>query len=357
MFCTECHIAFSWRSGEIETGAIHNPHYFQIQREMAEKLTKEARNALENNVNRNLCGPCGDDNMPNMYLYQGILRELLTKHILSQTQYNWLWLLYRQVTHLNGAIMGPMRAECRRLRHQYNLRARYILSIISKENFEIELVENDAIYNRNIASLQIYDLFITIFRECINKIAEERSADAIAEAYAHINQISSYANVELARLSYIYGKSIDLFVLKSCIFDNTRFTKTTYLAIKNSKLTHTSIDFPLRRMVNISKATLKMSRRYNVQTRLYETKCPSCKNKFEIPYYTSVWSGRRNKSICLKCLFNQPNKTPKLIKSLEKEEAELIKYYTSKDKDKEKLQYVKCSIKDWNDTKGGGAPK
>jgi hypothetical protein len=33
MFCTECHTAFDWKTGNIELGPIHNPHYFQYQRE------------------------------------------------------------------------------------------------------------------------------------------------------------------------------------------------------------------------------------------------------------------------------------------------------------------------------------
>lgn len=32
MWCTECHVAFSWTSGAIETGHIHNPHYLEHQR-------------------------------------------------------------------------------------------------------------------------------------------------------------------------------------------------------------------------------------------------------------------------------------------------------------------------------------
>jgi hypothetical protein len=33
MFCVSCHTAFSWRTGKIESGVVHNPHYFQWMRE------------------------------------------------------------------------------------------------------------------------------------------------------------------------------------------------------------------------------------------------------------------------------------------------------------------------------------
>jgi hypothetical protein len=32
MYCTKCHSAFSWKSGLIETGTIHNPHFYEWQR-------------------------------------------------------------------------------------------------------------------------------------------------------------------------------------------------------------------------------------------------------------------------------------------------------------------------------------
>jgi len=32
MYCTQCHTAFSWRTGRVEMGVIHNPHYYEFQR-------------------------------------------------------------------------------------------------------------------------------------------------------------------------------------------------------------------------------------------------------------------------------------------------------------------------------------
>jgi uncharacterized protein YutE (UPF0331/DUF86 family) len=32
MWCPQCHTAFSWRTGQKETGVVHNPHYYEYQR-------------------------------------------------------------------------------------------------------------------------------------------------------------------------------------------------------------------------------------------------------------------------------------------------------------------------------------
>lgn len=54
MFCTECHVAFDWNTLRIETGVIHNPHFFEWQRR---------HNTLERNPNDVLCGRELDNNI------------------------------------------------------------------------------------------------------------------------------------------------------------------------------------------------------------------------------------------------------------------------------------------------------
>jgi hypothetical protein len=51
MFCTQCHTAFSWKTGAIETKVIHNPHYYQYLRDQSAN-GEIPRNPLDN--------PCAD---------------------------------------------------------------------------------------------------------------------------------------------------------------------------------------------------------------------------------------------------------------------------------------------------------
>ncbi len=36
MWCTQCNVAFSWKTGQIENGVIHNPHYYEWMRKQKE---------------------------------------------------------------------------------------------------------------------------------------------------------------------------------------------------------------------------------------------------------------------------------------------------------------------------------
>ena len=38
MWCTECHTAFSWRTGLVVTGVVHNPHFYAWQNSGADAL-------------------------------------------------------------------------------------------------------------------------------------------------------------------------------------------------------------------------------------------------------------------------------------------------------------------------------
>ena len=65
MYCTQCQTAFSWRTGKIETGTIHNPHYYEFQRKMNGGVAP--RVAGDN--------PCGG--LPNYYTFNTHISAIL----------------------------------------------------------------------------------------------------------------------------------------------------------------------------------------------------------------------------------------------------------------------------------------
>ena len=52
MWCTECHTTFSWKHGNIETGRVHNPHYWQYLQSQGKDL--QAIRMMENGRNGNV---------------------------------------------------------------------------------------------------------------------------------------------------------------------------------------------------------------------------------------------------------------------------------------------------------------
>jgi len=53
MWCTKCHTAFSWNTGMVESGHIHNPHYWQYMQSQGRDLEEVRRmNQQQRQVNR-----------------------------------------------------------------------------------------------------------------------------------------------------------------------------------------------------------------------------------------------------------------------------------------------------------------
>ena len=77
MWCTQCHVTFSWTTGREVTGNIHNPHYYEWKKNNAE--TANLRN-----VGETLCG-----GIPDLNILSALNRncEYLQRKVINQDPY------------------------------------------------------------------------------------------------------------------------------------------------------------------------------------------------------------------------------------------------------------------------------
>ena len=289
IFCVECHIAFSWRTGEIETGIIHNPHFFQWQRTL-DQGDINAQHNMDNLANRNPCDPCNENNIPGWYVFRQNLKNSLDNQLIIQADYDWAEGLYRQVGHLEH-ITQPIRNELRRIQDNEQLRANYLIDEITEQQLQDSLVSKEKKAQKQIACLQLYDLMLIVFRESLNKIYGDR---LVSDSRTQVLNLVKYTNKELARISYVYSLGVQLYDYNSAVFTACKFSKSSYQAFKDDNLRHTKHNHPLRKMGAVPKNK-------KVKT------CQLCKSNLGKPFYQCSWECPSGFTICSNCYKSKNN--------------------------------------------------
>jgi len=182
MFCTAprkdgsgfCETPFSWKTGKIETGTIHNPHYYQLQKQK-QNLTRNPGDVL-----------CGG--VPDMRYFNNIITILFTKGILhnpykinnsnqdSIIHHTNIGML-ANITGISQFIAEINQYELERLRHEVRnlndlteVRIRYLLNEITKEEMGIIIIKNDIIRQKKVELLNVFEILGVTGIEFLNDL-------------------------------------------------------------------------------------------------------------------------------------------------------------------------------------------
>jgi len=131
MWCTQCHTAFNWRTGRIESN-VHNPHYFEWLRRNGNAVP---RNPLDN--------PCNNDLQHTDYTtIRTMLQVRHPNHPLSKSTDEYLGRTVRNVIHMRYVTVPRYRTEDRVVRNEI-LRIQYMRNIITEDDFKTILQRNE----------------------------------------------------------------------------------------------------------------------------------------------------------------------------------------------------------------------
>ena len=203
MFCTQCNIAFSWKTGEIENGVIHNPHFYEWQRQTGTNI----RNPTE--------VPCGG--IPDYWTFSSKLRKSRKQLKITNEQYDWCVAFHREATHWQHWEIRRLRTQCRELEDNLELRVDFMMNKINEHEMKNMLISREKSKNKKFAMLHIYELMNTVFTESLTDIYNMCELDNIEKNKIRIKKLIEYSNKELARISYVYSQTVKM-------FDNIKFS-------------------------------------------------------------------------------------------------------------------------------------
>lgn len=170
MFCTTCHTAFNWKTGLVDKGVIHNPHYYEYLRETRDvmptidQIAEEAAAAGgENNV-------CFD--RPRII---NIFRGCIYKH--NKTGFNrytnCMIDLVRIPDHIDDIIIELNRNIDASYDNQRNNRIKFLLDDITRQQFDTEISKDIKKIQLNQEIILLIETIRDVSRDSIIRTSEE----------------------------------------------------------------------------------------------------------------------------------------------------------------------------------------
>jgi hypothetical protein len=219
MWCTACHVAFSWRTGEVETNHIHNPHWYEWQRSRSTtgEIPREPGDV-----------PCGGDD--NLMLYQTLDHVLKRVHGLTTNNSHYIYMMqiHREVRHIQRVELPGLRTDTDRARERRNLdlRLQYLLKRVDRAEWKRKLILREKSTARKMELRQIYQMYCTVAIDNVNALRhyqptgenENPTGKTVFDALTEIKALAHHANEAFksacrrysCAVRHVYGDSISM---------------------------------------------------------------------------------------------------------------------------------------------------
>ena len=177
MWCTQCHVAFDWKTGAIQNGVIHNPHFFEAKRQGMLRAPGDQ-----------VCG-----GLPNYWHWDEVSKVIMSalpsimnpKKKLPLTTRDKRQIFEYAESAITYRVAGENVDTIRRLREQLlqnnvakldEIRISYIIGSIDEKKYKSLLTANETSREKRQAILDVLEIYNTVTIENFqNLVAEIKS--------------------------------------------------------------------------------------------------------------------------------------------------------------------------------------
>ena len=193
MYCTQCNTAFSWRTGQIEAGRIHNPHYYDYLR----RVNNGTIPREPGDVPHNAGGGCAE--MPAAQMIQAITRQYPDRSadfFLTIVQQHW---------HAHYTLTQRYQVNAADGNNE-EMRILYMIGDLDEEKFKKELQKKEKARQRKSEIYDILNTYMTVSREQMqNAVRNYNVREEIRKISDEMHVLRDYINDEFSKVSRRYN--------------------------------------------------------------------------------------------------------------------------------------------------------
>jgi hypothetical protein len=198
MWCTQCHVAFDWKTGEIEKGNVHNPEYFRYMRE---------KGLLKQGGGRG--GEVACDRIDDLFVHR--ITNLKQKDITDSNKTR-LMEMCRNILHHNDVTIRVTFSNLDTAYNDVRRRVEFLLGNISEKKFMSMIQKKDKEIEKKTELRNIVTMMTAagsdIILRFIRKITINSEIKDWDDFTTEIEALVEYTNKRLEKVSTIFGCKI-----------------------------------------------------------------------------------------------------------------------------------------------------
>ena len=206
MWCTQCKTPFSWKTGKIETGTVHNPHYYQWQRSQNDGVAPRVPGDVPNQE-------C------NILPRLRNLENRLALYFNDINEINIIFLVHRIVNHIREVELHRYPNNPVNIEDNSDLRVAYLLNELSDDKWKSELKKREKKREKNHEIHLVYNMAFLTLTDIIQSIYRSNTKEQINNIMKQLEPLREYINKNLLNIHNRFQNKVQ-YITSNWVFTN-----------------------------------------------------------------------------------------------------------------------------------------